>query len=332
MEILNFTIVMSITYMQSVLNIIISFLIEIFFINFTRFNKMAFNENKYTKRRLTTSYLSTIVGMILVLYMLGLLGLIIMHADKLSDYVKENIGFTIFLNEDVKEVDIIQLQKTLDTRNYIKSTEYITKEKAAALLQEEIGEDFISFLGYNPLSSSIEIRLKADFANSDSLTVLKTELEKNKYVKEVSYQQSLVLTVNENIKKISLVLLGFSCLLLIISIALINNTIRLSVYSKRFLIRTMQLIGAKENFIWKPFIIKGLIQGIIASVLAILFLLLTLYFAQKEIPELREFQDAALFIKLFIFVTLLGIIISCISTFLAVRKYLRIKTDSLYYH
>ena len=293
---------------------------------------MTTSEDKYAKRKLKTSYMSTVVGITLVLYMLGLLGIIIMHAKKLSDYVKENIGFTIFLNEEVKEVDIIQLQKTLDAREYVKSTEYISKEKAAVILQKDIGEDFISFLGYNPLPSSIDVRLKADFANSDSLSLLEKELIKDKNVKEVSYQKSLVSMVNENLRKISLIILGFSCLLLIIAIALINNTIRLSVYSKRFLIRTMQLIGATENFIRKPFVIKGVLQGVMGSVIAIILLVLTIYFAQKQVSELQELQDAALFIKLLIFVTVLGIIISWASTYMAVRKYLKIKTDYLYYY
>lgn len=289
-------------------------------------------EDKYAKRKLKTSYLSTVVSITLVLYMLGLLWLIIMHAKKLSDYVKENIGFTVFLNEEVKEVDIIQLQKTLDAREYVKSTEYVPKEKAATDLQKDLGEDFIDFLGYNPLPSSIEVRLKAAFANSDSLAVLENELVKNKNVKEVSYQKSLVSMVNENLRKISLIILGFSSLLLIIAIALINNTIRLSVYSKRFLIRTMQLIGATENFIRRPFLLQGLLQGIVGSVIALILLVFTLYFAQKEVPELQKLQDTALFIKLFIFVTVLGIIISWASTYMAVRKYLRIKTDYLYYY
>jgi cell division transport system permease protein len=293
---------------------------------------MAASEDKYARRRLTTSYLSTIVGITLVLYMLGLLGLIIMHAKKLSDYVKENIGFTVFLNDDVKEADIFQLQKSLDARSYVKSTEYITKDKAAKDLQKDIGEDFVSFLGYNPLPSSLEVRFKANFANSDSLTGLQNELEKNKNVKEVSYQKSLVTMVNENLRKISMVILGFSVILLLIAIALINNTIRLSVYSKRFLIRTMQLIGATEKFIQKPFLLKGIVQGLIGSVITIVLLVFTLYFAQKKIPELRELQDAALFIKLFIFVTVLGLVISWVSTTLAVKKYLRINTDFLYYH
>lgn len=293
---------------------------------------MVLNHEKYSQRRLKTSYASTVVGITLVLYMLGLLGLIILHATKLSDYVKENIGFTVFLNEDVKEVDIIQLQKTLDAREYVKSTEYITSKKAAEDMKKDIGEDFETFLGYNPLPPSIDVRFKADYANADSLNMLQKELEKNSFVKEVSYQESLVSGVNENLRKISLIILGFSALLLVISIALINNTIRLSVFSKRFLLRTMQLIGATENFIRRPFLLKGIVQGIIASVVAIILLVFTLYFAQKEVPELEELQDAALFIKLFIFVMVLGMVISWASTYLAVRKYLRIKTDYLYYH
>ncbi len=288
-------------------------------------------EEKYAKRRLTTSYISTIVGITLVLFMLGLLGMIILHAKKVSDYVKENIGFTVFLNEDVKEVDVIQLQKKLDARNYVKSTEYISKEKAAKLLQSDVGEDFISFLGYNPLSASIEVRMKADFANSDSLALLEKEMIKDKNVKEVSYQKSLVSTVNDNLRKIGMILLGFSLLLLVISIALINNTIRLSVFSKRFLIRTMQLIGATQSHIRKPFVIKGIVQGIISSVISMFLLILTFYFAMKEIPELEVLKDRNLFLYLFAIVLLLGILISWISTFFAVRKYLKIKTDHLYY-
>lgn len=288
-------------------------------------------EEKYTRRRLTTSYVSTVVGITLVLYMLGLLGMIALHAKKVSDYVKENIGFTVFLKEDVKEVDIIQLQKKLDSRQCVKSTEYISQEKAAKILQEDIGEDFISFLGYNPLSASIEIRMKADYANPDSLARLEKELTNDKNVKEVSYQKSLVSTVNQNLQKISMIFVGFSLLLLVIAILLINNTIRLSVFSKRFLIRTMQLIGATQSFIRRPFVIKGIIQGIISAIISMLLILLTFYLGMREIPELEVLKDRNLFIYLSSIVFLLGIIISWISTFFAVRKYLKIKTDYLYY-
>jgi cell division transport system permease protein len=291
---------------------------------------MASVNEKYARRKAQSSYFSTVISISLVLFMLGALGLIVLHAKKLSDYVKENIGFSIILKENVKEVDIVQLQKTLDAANYVKSTEYITKEKAAESLKKDLGEDFVSFLGYNPLLASIEVRLKADYANNDSIAWIERELLANTKVKEVIYQKSLISMVNENIKKISLVMLGFSALLLLISIALINNTIRLSIYSKRFLIKSMQLVGATKGFIRRPFVIKGIMQGIYAGIIAVALLVGLLYFAQREIPELLYLQDEQLIAILFGFVILLGILISWFSTFLAVRKYLRLKTDDLY--
>ena len=288
-------------------------------------------EDKYSKRRLKSSYITTVVSITLVLFMLGMLGLIILHAKKLSDYVKENIGFSIIMKENVKEAGIIQLQKTLDASDYVKSTEYITKEKAAEELTKDLGEDFIDFLGYNPLLPSIDLRLKAEYANIDSLDIIEKDLLANKNVKEVFYQKSLVHLINKNLKKISIIILGFSILLLIIAIALINNTIRLSVYSKRFLIKSMQLVGATQAFIRIPFILKGILHGIMGAFIAILLLVGILYFSQQEIPELVNLQDADLFISIFGFVILLGIIISWISTFFAVKKYLNLKADSLYY-
>jgi len=291
---------------------------------------MASSNEKYARRKAQTSYFSTVISISLVLFMLGALGLIVLHAKKLSDYVKENIGFSIILKENVKEVDIVQLQKTLDAAYYVKSTEYITKEKAAESLIKDLGEDFVSFLGYNPLLASIEVRLKADYANNDSIAWIERELLANTKVKEVIYQKSLISMVNENIKKISLVMLGFSALLLLISIALINNTIRLSIYSKRFLIKSMQLVGATKGFIRRPFVIKGIMQGIYAGIIAVVLLVGLLYLAQREIPELLYLQDEKLIAILFSFVILLGVLISWLSTFLAVRKYLRLKIDDLY--
>jgi len=292
---------------------------------------MAKQEVKFTKRRLRSSYITTIVSISLVLFLLGLLGLIGLHAKKLSDFVKENIGFSVIMKDGVKEARIIELQKYLDLADFVKSTEYITKEEAAEDLTKDLGEDFLGFLGYNPLLPSIDIRLEAEYANIDSLTIIEQQLITDPNVKEVFYQKSLVHLVNQNIKKISFVLLGFSVLLLVISIALINNTIRLSVYSKRFLIKSMQLVGATQYFIRKPFVINGIIHGLIAALIAIILLMGILYFSQKEIPEMINLQEIDLFLTLFGFVTLLGIIISWLSTYLAVRKYLRIKTDDLYF-
>jgi len=263
--------------------------------------------------------------------MLGLLGLIILNTKKISDQVKENISFQIILKDDAKEVDVARLQKTLDVSDYAKSNEYVTKEDAAKTLQKDLGEDFINFLGYNPLLSSINVHLRAEYANTDSIGWIEKNLMNNKLVKEVLYQKSLVSMVNENAKKISLIILIFSGLLMVIALALINNTIRLSIYSKRFLIKTMLLVGATQGFIRKPFLLKGIKHGLYSAAIAIALLLTIIYLAEKELPELSTIQDSQMLLLLFALVTLLGVIISGVSTSLAVRKYLRLKTDDLYY-
>ncbi len=293
---------------------------------------MARQEDIIVGRRLKSSYISTVVSITLVLFVLGLLGLIVLHAKKISDHLQENIGFSLILADNARQPDIILLQKTLDTKPAVKSTTFISREEAAEELMDELGEDFIEFLGYNPLFPSIDIRLRAGYTHPDSVKVFKNQLKENRIVKEVYYQESLVHLINENIKRIGGVLLLFSILLTIIAFALINNTIRLSVFSKRFLIKSMQLVGATQSFIRKPFVIKGIIQGIIGAVIAIGLLIFTLYTAQQQIPELQAFQDINLLFALFALVIFLGIIISWISTFFAVKKYLKIKTDYLYFY
>lgn len=291
-------------------------------------------QEKYIKRRLQASALSTIVSISLVLFMLGLVGLILLTSEKLSVIVKENIGFSVYLKENAKEVDIIQIQKSLDASDYVKATEYITKEEAVKILRKDLDpeEDFINFLdGYNPLPPSIDVVLKAQYANPDSIAWIEKELTKSEIVKEVVYSRSLVHLINENVKKISFFILIFGGLLFTIAIALINNTIRLSIYSKRFLIKTMQLVGATKRFIRKPFLIQGISHGIYSALIAIALLIGVLYVAQQEIPELIKFQDIEIIGTLFAIVITLGIFISWISTLLAVRKYLKLKTDELYY-
>ena len=291
---------------------------------------MARSEDKISRRRLQTSTATTIISISLVLFMLGLLGLIVLHAHKLSNYVKENIGFSVIIKEDIKEAGIIEFQKKLDLEPFVKSTDYITRERAAKELTESLGEDFVDFLGYNPLLASIDIRLKADYANNDSLAMLEKKLLANPLVKEVFYHKSLVELVNQNIRRISYVLLAFTLVLLLISIALINNTIRLSVYSKRFIIRSMQLVGATQRFIRKPFLLKSLWHGLISAIIAIILLSVVLYFSRSALPELVDMQDIDMFLSLFGIVTLLGLFITGFSTLFAVRKFLRISQDRLY--
>jgi cell division transport system permease protein len=287
-------------------------------------------QRKVSKRKLQSSYLTTIVSITLVLFMLGLLGLILLNSKKISDHVKENIGFTIIINNGVKEARIMELKKSLDASEFVKYTEYITSDEAAEELQQELGEDFIGFLGYNPLLPSIDLRLNAQYANIDSLKVIESKLLENSDIKEVYYQESLVEMINDNVRRISIFILIFSLLLLIIAVALINNTIRLSVYSKRFLIRTMQLVGATKSFIRTPFILTGILHGLIAALIASTALIGIIYFLLQQIPELVTLNDFNLFAILFAFILLAGVLITWISNRSAVNKYLKAKADELY--
>ncbi len=287
-------------------------------------------EEKHYRRRIATSQFTTIISITLVLFLMGLLGLIVLHARMLSDYVKENIGFSIMIREGVQEAGILQLKKSLDGKYYVKSSEYIPSERAAARLKSELGEDFVGFLGYNPLLASIDVRIKAPYANADTLRVIEKRLLAFPEIKEVYYQKSLVDAINSNIEKISFILLGFSGILLFISIVLINNTIRLAVYSRRFIIRSMQLVGATEGFIRRPMLLRSILHGLISAFFALLMLMLLTYFALEEIPELASLQDPFMLLILVVFIAVLGVMMSWLSTMLAVRKYLRIHTDLLY--
>ncbi len=289
------------------------------------------SEGKITRNRLRSSSLSSIISISLVLFMLGIIGILIFNARKLSDYVKENIGFSIFLQDDIREVDANFLRKTLDASAFVRYTEYISKERAAKELKDELGEDFITFLGYNPLSASIDVRMNAEYANQDSINKIESFLLGFKQVKEVHYQKSLVSLVNENVSKISLVIILFSSLLLFIAIVLINNTIRLSVYSRRFLINTMKLVGATWGFIRKPFLLKSILHGLYAAFVSILLLSGLVYLVQKEFGDLIDIVDPFLLIIIFGVVIVIGVLINLISTYFAVNKFLRLKVDDLYY-
>jgi cell division transport system permease protein len=281
-------------------------------------------------KKTKTIYISTIFSIALVLLMLGMLGLILVHAKNLSKYVKENIVLNIIVDEGAKETDVLQFQKELDANPAIKQTQYVNKELAARNLTKDLGEDFVNFLGYNPLLSTVDVYLKADYANNKSIEALKAKIGKNPVVKEVIYQSSLIDMVNKNINAISLVILAFAAILLLISVALINNTIRLAIYSQRFLIKSMQLVGATRNFIRRPFVLIAALHGLIAAIIAIIILLGVLFYAQREIPEIIILRNYTEFGFVLLFLVGVGIFITAISTSFAVSKYLRHKIYDLY--
>ena len=291
---------------------------------------MAVLEQGSPRKKTKSVYVSTVISIALVLLMTGLLGLILVHAKNLSKYVKENIVLNVIVNGNVNEGDVLSLQKDIEKDSYVLRTEYVSKELAAKNLKEDLGEDFVEYLGHNPLLPSIDIYLKEQYANSDSIQPFINKLEKNSRVKEVVYQESLIDMVNNNIRIISMIVLAFAVILMVIAVALINNTIRLAIYSQRFLIKSMQLIGATKSFIRKPYILYGIIHGLIGALIAILLLIFALQFAQKQVPELIFLRNWYEFGAIFIIVVILGILISGLSTYFAVTKYLKAKSHSLY--
>ena len=282
------------------------------------------------KNKIKSSSMSIIISMSLVLFLLGILGFLLLNANRLSNHVKQNIGFSVMIKEGEKDINIMQLQKLIDSKAYSLETDWVSKEDAATELQEQLGEDFISFLGYNPLLESIDIKLKATYANPDSLRILKEELTKNDLIHEVFYQKDLVEKINENVRKMSIFLLAFCFLLFVISFTLINNTIRLSVYSKRFLIRTMKLVGATNKFIKGPFLSDSIYNGMYSSLVAICMLLTIFQLLQSDMPDFLNIQDLKSMGIIFASIFVAGILFTWLSTFFALRKYLRIKESEIY--
>jgi cell division transport system permease protein len=290
------------------------------------------SEKSSNKRRLAGSYFMSMMSIALVLFLLGMFALLMMHAQKLSNHLKENIGFEVVMNSNIKEANILKFQQELDSMPAVKSTEYISKEEAIHRLSEDLGEDFLQWLGNeeNPLLPSIDVRFNADWANNDSINLIQAQLLKNKDVKEIYYQKSLVNLINQNVRRIGLALMIASLVLLIIAITLIRNTIRLSIYSKRFLVRSMQLVGATPAYIRRPFIRNGISQGFFGALLADALLALLLYGLTKRLPELTFVQDYRIIIGIFVGIIILGILLGGLSTRSALRKYLNADIDRLY--
>ena len=292
---------------------------------------MSVQEEKYQKRRLRNSYITSVISIMLVLFLLGIQGVILIHAHKLSRYVRENISVTVVLKDTARDADIARLQKQLDFSPAVKSTVFVSKDEAAAQLTEELGEDFIDFIGYNPLSASIEIRLNAEYANNDSMAILVEQLMQISEVQEVYYQKNLVQIINDNVRGISVVLLSISAIILLIAIALINNTIRLSVYSKRLLIKSMQLVGATQSFIRKPYIRRGILQGVIGAFLSSVMVGFMLYHLQSFAPEIITIKDIDWYLLLFAGIFAIAIIFTWLSSYFAVRRFLKMSNDLIHY-
>jgi cell division transport system permease protein len=277
------------------------------------------------------SRFTSVISIALVLFLLGLIFLMALLGNQLSDYVKENISFSVLLKEDIREAEIKRIQKSLDELPFIKSTEYISKEQAARELEEELGENPETFLGFNPLQASIEVKLHSEYANTDSLQVIEKRFKSYTSVSDLLYRQDMMQTVNDNMKRVGVVLLTLALMLMIISFVLISNTIRLLIYSKRFLIHTMQLVGATAGFIRRPFINYNIASGVIASILAILMLIGALYYLQRELAGFVQMLDTGTLFLVFLTVFILGIALSVLATVLAVNRYLRMEVDKLYY-
>jgi cell division transport system permease protein len=289
------------------------------------------SEKGLSKSKLRSSYLTLVISVSLVLFLLGVLGLILINAKELSDYFRESLSFSVMLNDDAKEADIRMLQKDLDGKLYVKSTEYVSKEEAAAKMKEDLGEDFINFLGDNPLPPSIDVYLYANYTSPDSVAIIEKYVLEYPFVKEVYYQESLLFLINENVRKISLFLLVISSFLFLIALTIINNTIRLSVYSKRFLIRTMQVVGATRSFIRRPFLVQSAFHGLLAALLAMGLLMGLLYLIEKEFFLMFTFESTNLLLLLGVSIIVIGVLINIISTFFSVNRYLSISEDQLYY-
>ncbi|MGB0450635.1 MAG: cell division protein FtsX [Flavobacteriaceae bacterium] len=286
---------------------------------------------KFQKRRLISSYVSAIVSIGLVLFLLGFLGLILMNSKKVADHFKEHIALTIFLKDDARSVEIEQLQQTVQLAAYTKSAVFVSKEQAAEEHSALIGENFMEFLGDNPLKNSIDVFLLADYVTADEVENIKNELLQNNFIDSVNYDKPLIVLLNDNIKKISFWALVISMVFLIIAIILINHSIRLSVYAKRFTIKTMQLVGATKSFIRAPFVRQSLFFGSIGGVLALLGLLGVVWTLNQYFPELNIISDVQGLLWLSLFVLGTGVLISGLSTYFATRRFLNLRSDELYY-
>ena len=289
------------------------------------------NNNKIMRRRLVNAYLSSVISISLVLLLIGLASFLLVNAKSVSDYFKENMQVSIMMKHDVSEKSAKEFQEKLDKERYIKGSKYISKEQGMTEMKTLLGEDFLDVFEESPIPASIDVTLNADYVYADSLEMIKEEISKSSLVDEVIYQRSLVDALNANLSKISLILGIFISLLLFISFVLINNTVRLSVYARRFTIHTMKLVGATKSFIRAPFLILASFQGVAAALIAIIVLLVIMFFLKSEFVQLFEIFRIELFLLVMGIVLMSGVSICVISTYFVVGKLISLKKDELYY-
>ena len=291
-----------------------------------------YSENKSTKRRFAGSYFISMISISLVLFVLGMYAFLMTYTDKLLNHVKENIGFEVVIKSNAKESSIKSLQNEISKKNYVKSVEYISKEEATKRLKEDLGDDFLKWLGdvENPLLPSLDIRFVSDYANNDSMAMAEKWLGEKSIVKEVIYQKGLTNTINTNIKRVKIVLCVISLILLFIAIVLISHTIRLSVYSKRFIVRSMQLVGATEGFIMKPFLKTFMKQGLWAAIVALICITISLYGIKQYLPETDLFHSNIYIFKIYLSIIGISLLLTMLSTFFSMKKYLNADIDKFY--
>ncbi len=285
---------------------------------------------KFQKRRVITSYFSVVLSIFLVLFLLGTLGLFVINSKRLSDNFKEEIAMTVFFKNEANDSVMKAFTEEMKTAKFAKSYEYVSKEQAAAEHKEVIGEDFMQFLGVNPLQNSFDIHLKADFVTNPEIAKIENRLRKNPMVADIVYDKQLVTLVNDNVKNISMWILIITGVFAFVSVLLINSSLRLSIYANRFIIKTMQMVGATKSFIRKPFIKTSVILGFIGAVLAILALIGLLVYIQFNFPNLGIMEDQLAISVVLLGVLVMGIVITWISTYFATQRFLNLRTDDLY--
>ncbi|WP_347050886.1 cell division protein FtsX [Flavobacterium olei] len=291
---------------------------------------MSSNFDKFQKRRLISSYFSVVLSVFLVLFLLGVLGLFIINSKKLADDFKEKIAMTVFFKNEATDSTITAFNKELKRAPFARSFVYVTKEKAAKEHTDIIGEDFLTFLGENPLLNSYDIHLKADYVERDSIAKIESRLRQNTMISDIVYDKQLVNLVNDNIRKVSMWILIISGFLTVIAVLLINSSLRLSIHSNRFIIKTMQMVGATKAFIRKPFVMRSVKLGMLGAGLAIVALIALLIYVENNFPGLGILEDKALIAMVLAAVFGLGILITWVSTHFATQRFLNLRTDDLY--